>query len=324
MSDELIAHLNRNMASLRRVTFQDDNGTTLKVLDSTERLVVLLNMLDHANSETGLVFVGAATIAKETGLDRRNVRNARAVLEKVGWLTPAGSVNYAGVMSKKLPGDAAKKGKRSPVKAYLVTLPGQPADLSQLQRRAVELPPSGDLPTPATGGNKGGNRGGNEGGTSYPPNRNRNIKPPTQVSEHSETPRSKSPRGEESKEGKNSELVEQLTDYLVQRDLKERPPTSPPGKALLRQKAADARPIAVQVAALPCADRELRTAERVAWAYYRETQPARQDIARLEGREEQLYFSAASQPPVTPPSPETKKLMEEAIAEAKAQLQKVS
>lgn len=308
MSDELMSHFTRNMASLRQVTFQDSNGTTLKVLDSTERWAVLVNMLDHANTETGLVYVGATTTAKETGLDRRNVRNARNVLVQVGWLTPAGSVDYAGQLSKKAPGQA-KKGKRSPVNAYLVTLPGQPADLTVLRQRAVELPPTGGVSSGVTGGVT-------SGVTVTPRIEIETETPPQQFSETGQPSPARTRKGAEKR--KHQGQAEQLTDYLVKRDLEARPTKDRPGAGLLKAKAAEARPHAEKVAALPCAASEPKAAERVAWAWYSGAKPDKFDLARLEGREDEVFFQADKLAPVPGITPDVRELMEAAKAAAKA------
>lgn len=308
MSDELMSHFMRNMASLRQVTFQDSNGTTLKVLGSTERVLVLLNLLDHANTETGLVYVGATTTAKETGLDRSNVRAARNVLVQVGWLTPAGSVDYAGQLSKKAPGQA-KKGRRSPVNAYRVTLPGQPADLTVLRQRAVELPP--------TDGVTGGVLGGVLGGVTITPRIEIETEtPPQQFSETGQPSPARTRKGAEKR--KHQGQAEQLTDYLVKRDLEARPSIDRPGPGLLKKKAAEARPHAERVAALPCAASEPKAAERVAWAWYNGAKPDKFDLARLEGKEAEAFFQAEKLPPVPGITPAVSELMKAAKAAAKA------
>ncbi len=276
MSDELMHFYLRNMALLHKETFQDKFGKTLKVLDSGERLRVLLQYLNHANTETHLAFPGVKTLARLTGLDQKNVRAARTDLVRAGWLTPAGSVNYAGVQSQKLPG-AAKRGSKSPVSQFLVTMPGM----------ADELPLQRGVPGVVTGGVTGGVTDTHQTRTT--------TKTPLQTFATGSGQRPKA-RGENKKEETPAAV---MAARLVEQDLVDKPTKQPAGQTLKRQKKTALQPLCEQVLAFPGAATYPKAADRVALAWYRGDKPDRDDMAALKG-EEGRAFTAADLPPVQP------------------------
>lgn len=248
----------RNMARLRKETFQDKFGKTIKVLDSTERVMVLLQYLNHANSDH-LSFPGSVKLSEETGLDRRNVRDSRDDLVRAGWLTPAGSVNYQGVQSEALPG-AAKKGRKSGTKAYRVTLPGMSDDLALL---------SGVSP-----GVTGGVLGGVLGGVTVTPQTKTETKTPTPA----DFPKT-SVRRVQTKGGCKEEngAAADLANRVLALDLG----NYPAGAGLRKQKLAALLPICEKVAGLPNAATSRQTAERVALSVLKGTQPGKYDLQYL-------------------------------------------
>lgn len=281
-------YFTRNMARLRKETFVDKFGTTLKVLDSTERWAVLLQYLNHANTETHMAFPGAKTLAEETGLDRRNVRDRRDELVKAGWLTRAGSVDY-GQQSEKLPG-TGKKGRKSAVAAYLVTLPGM----------ADELPLQGGVVRGVTGGVTGGV-------TTTPQTQTGTIKPLQTFSEGSGQP-SKA-RGEKKKQmNPAAVLAEEVAAQLLQ--------NYPDRGGLKIKKARELLPLCEVVLAMPHAGIEREAARRVVAARYQGQKPAKHDLAVLEGRDVP-FFRAADQPTVVPLSREQRMAaLQEGLAES--------
>jgi len=289
----------RNMAQLHKETFQDKFGKTLKVLDSTERQRVLLQYLNHANTETHLAFPGVKTLALLTGLDPKNVRAARADLVRAGWLTPAGSVNYAGVQSQKLPG-AAKRGSKSPVRAFLVTLPGM----------ADELPLQGGVVRGVTGGVTGGV-------TNTPQTTTETEIPPTPSANSSgQRPQA---RGA-GKEAKGTAAA--LAAELVEQDLADRPPKQPAGEGLKRSKAREFLPLCEEALAFPGAAAHPGAVRRVVLAWSHGQRPDRHDMAALEG-EEVRVFTAADLPPAQPKTldqlpPEVQEMVAKRRATAKA------
>lgn len=276
MSDELMHFYLRNMAQLHKETFQDKFGKTLKVLDSGERLRVLLQYLNHANTETHLAFPGVKTLARLTGLDTKNVRAARTDLVRAGWLTPAGSVNYAGVQSQKLPG-AAKRGSKNPVSQFLVTMPGM----------ADELPLQGGVPGVVIGGVSGGV-------TNTPQTKTETeIPPATFANSSGQRPSTRGAR----KEAKGAAAT--LAAELVEQDLADRPPKQPAGEGLKRSKAKAFLPLCEEALAFPGAAAHPGAVRRVVMAWSQGNKPDRHDMAALEG-EEVRVFTAADLPPVQP------------------------
>lgn len=288
---------NRNMAQLRKETFQDKFGKTLKVLDSTERVMVLLQYLNHANTETHLAFPGVKTLALLTGLDPKNVRAARADIVRAGWLTPAGSVNYAGVQSQKLPG-AAKRGTKSSVRAFLVTLPGM----------ADELPLQGGVVRGVTGGVTGGV-------TNTPQTITTTEIPPT-ASANSSGQRPQA-RGA-GKEAKGTAAA--LAAELVEQDLARTPPKQPAGERLKRSKAREFLPLCEEALAFPGAAANPGAVRRVVQAWHGNLKPDKHDMAALEGRELSV-FRATDQPASVPMSKEKVKAL---LAEGMADSQKTA
>jgi len=273
MNDELMHFYLRNMAQLHKETFQDKFGKTVKVLASTERQRVLLQYLNHANSDH-LAFPGVNRLAQETGLDPKNVRAARADLVRAGWLIPAGSRNYAGITSQKLPG-TARPGRKSAVSQFLVMMPGMADEL------------------PLQGGVLRGVTGGVTGGVTNTPQTETETKTPVTSSANTPGQRPKARGAKKENQGAETALVEEL----VKRDLEKHPPKKPAGYGLKNRKAQEFQPLVERALALPGAARHPKAVVRVVEAWHGDERPDQHDLAALEGRELR-YFSHEDLPPV--------------------------
>lgn len=209
MGNDLKAYFQDSLPQLRRETFTDKNGKELKVLDSTQRWACLLIILDRTSDNTQLYFQGAKALAKETGIDRTNVRQVLADLVRAGWLIPAGKIAYKKITQQEIAGSDSKK---SPLNCYRLQLPGYAQVAPETDNEVMHTGGNNYPPLNDSKSEKRGVTGGVTGGVTDTPLTLTRTKPPTEkVSDTVLDPIAINAGGEISK-------VKELAQKLFERD----------------------------------------------------------------------------------------------------------